>query len=333
MLIVIAGAGSIGSYLGIALKKKYPDYRIVLVRKRGHDGILLMRSTGIVNDEAELELLVNKELLEIPDIVFITSQKQQTLDLIKNIKVKLNVNNNTTFVVLQNGLDPCKIVHKYYYNNPIIHGVVWWSATLITENLVLYHRAAPTILGIPSYINKSEKNLTEVVNLLSPILTVSKTDNIEIEMYKKLILNVVSPVLALIKKPYPEGLNNITARKIIHILFDEAVGIAKKLNWSIKDEKLINFHNLLKTNDMVKVNKKTEYTHKVSTQISAEKYGGKNSNAKELLLPFLAQGGVACATILDEIRQLPPNYEAVSENKLMEILSELEKLKVKCLKI
>ena len=68
------------------------------------------------------------------------------------------------------------------------------------------------------------------------------------EIRTKLILNVVSPPLALTKQPYPGGLNDINIKNIVHALFDEAIEISQLIGWDLDLEtnsQLNNFHKML----------------------------------------------------------------------------------------
>ncbi|MFV2016394.1 MAG: hypothetical protein ACC656_13265, partial [Candidatus Heimdallarchaeota archaeon] len=60
--------------------------------------------------------------------------------------------------------------------------------------------------------------------------------------------------------------------------------------------------------------------HKVSSQISAEKYGGKGSNVQELLQRFVHSGGELCSRLLTIFLDLEPNYQAFSSDKLLELM-------------
>ncbi|MHA2401642.1 MAG: 2-dehydropantoate 2-reductase N-terminal domain-containing protein [Candidatus Kariarchaeaceae archaeon] len=334
--ILVFGAGSIGSVLGVLLS--HHGWDVELFRRSVQNQQDTIRLVGVQDTSAGLSLhaLSTPQSQKLqPDIIFITVQAQQTSRALNDLLSKVNINETTIVVSLQNGLTAPSIIDASLKpilgRSPLlIQGVVWWSATQITDSLVLYHNKAPTVLGIPEVSSAKTNHLTQIQNLLETVLSVSSTDNIAIEARKKLVLNVVSPVLALLKLPYPSGLHNPIARNLIHLLFDEVLAIGRQKGWDLDDDRLVNFHKILagllpppspppyKIDDALSFQ---EIVHKVSTQISAEKHGGNASNAHELLSYFIENGAELCEQILKEVQQLPPQYEALSESRLEAIIS------------
>ncbi len=339
--ILVAGAGSIGTVTGLLLNRA--GFSVELLRRNGDSGIQKVSIIGLEKFYADLIIHISsklsnsgkkeKKLSKISaDIIFITVQAQQTKSIINFILNHCEVKESTIIVTLQNGLvAPSLIIYEFQHkfkNAPnLIQGVVWWSATLINNSTVLYHNQGPTYLGVPNKSSASTNHLNTIHEILNQVLDVKKSDNINNEARKKLILNVVSPVLALVKKPYPLGLNNSNIRKLIHILFDEALEIAIRENWEINDERLIKFHSMLKDQDIKKQGEKYSISnsseiHKVSTQISAEKHGGELSNVNELLGFFIDKGGKFCEIIMNEVVKLPKNYAPIEDIEIENIISQ-----------
>ncbi len=321
MKIVIAGAGSIGTVIGVLLAK---DHDVELLRRSGTYGRYEISIVGVVDEKEEVEVLNSHDLgMRNVDMIILTTQRQQSEILLNIIEKKYNTNENTIFLCMQNGMHVSKPVKSRFPDANIIQGVIWWSATLLEDNKVYYHRAAPTYIG-----NIQGSALTKVISLLKPYFELIEVDDIYSEVRTKLLLNVVSPVLALVKKPYPNGLNDLRIREIVHIAFDDVLEIAKTLGWVI-DDKLNDFHKILKSKDKIPT-EDTKLTHKVSTQISAEKHGGSRSNVGSLLSYFIMHGSNASNIILGYVSDLEPGYDAISDGKIKRLHSSLNRLTVKC---
>jgi len=326
--ILIAGGGSIGSVLGINLVQK--GYNIELLRRRKPFGKFKVQMIGAKELEIEIQVHNSEKISSFkPDIIVITTQIQQTSQLIQTIQSKYTIKPNTIILTLLNGLSPALSFCQFFPHQPIIQGTVWWSATLISSTLIYYHRQAPTVIGIPECSTATDKHLTNIADLISSSFVTHVTKDIQSEARKKLILNVVSPVLALVKQPYPSGLKQPFVREIIHTMFDEAIEIALNNKWDIEDPKLDAIHRLLMSSDpLVEHQSKSQLSHhKVSTQISAEKYGGKGSNARELLSFFIKHNAKICRRILEEIEQLPINYNRIENSTLQQIFNQISNQK------
>ena len=104
------------------------------------------------------------------DLIFITTQAQQTDDLCSDlINSSLNMS-NSIIINLQNGLNTYQKIQNYFSNNKLITGTVWWSATQINLKKTLYHRKDKTFLGIPPNSFANKQDLENISKILSKIL-------------------------------------------------------------------------------------------------------------------------------------------------------------------
>lgn len=322
MKIAIAGAGSIGTVVGVLLAQSHD---VELIRRSGKFGKYVIEIVGAEEHQQEVEVLNSHQLGKNRkvDMIILTTQRHQSEILLNILEKAYLVNDKTIILALQNGRLVSHPIKSRFPVCRIVQGIVWWSATQLSDNQVYYHRKAPTYIGDIT-IGKEA-----VMEILSPFLEMVEVNDIHKEIHTKLLLNVVSPCLALIKEPYPQGLNNMKLRKITHIVFDDVVEVAKRMEWEI-DDKLRDFHELLKSNRIVD-EPDNKFTHKVSTQISAEKHGGKNSNAGALLGYFIMNGSDAANLILEYVSELPANYEPVSDDLLDELYNKMDRYVVDCL--
>lgn len=328
--ILIAGAGSIGTVLGLYLQRQ--GHYVKLLRRRGSSGRNTIKLVGVDEFSEDMHVISKNAYNQNfkPDLIILASQRQQLSTLLEDVLDILKLNPKSILVSTQNGLQVPQTIDKFlekhnFSDIKIIQAIIWWSATLVDDTQVLYHNKADTIIGIPNALHRGDKNTLDLVfDLLHDNFTVEKTENIESTSQYKLILNIVSPILALLKQPYPTALNDLITRKIVHSAFDDVVTIAQKAGWFEWDDRLRNFHTILTTNKLLDhYSLSGKYPiHKVSTQISAEKYGGKNSNAYELLYYFIERQSQIAKILLDLVEQLEPNYTAMTSSELYNLLEK-----------
>ncbi len=321
MKVLIAGAGSIGTTLGAYLSKHHD---VSLLRKIQSSTRSSIKIIGIDEFTFDPRIYTKTNIQNQSfDLIFITAQAQQTDHLCTDlINSSLNMT-NSIIINLQNGLDTYRKIQNHFPNNKLITGTVWWSATQINLKKTLYHRKDKTFLGIPPNSFANKQDLDNISKILSKNFEVIISNDIVKEIRTKLILNVVSPPLALTKKPYPSGLNDINIKNIVHSLFDEALEISQLIGWDLDLEtnsQLNNFHKMLVSNDVFDISKHA-YPHKVSTQISMEKYGGQGSNIDELLSWMQNHGSLIADEIILLTKQQNKNYAPIYSTIFKQILN------------
>ncbi|MDH5403236.1 MAG: hypothetical protein OEZ01_07990 [Candidatus Heimdallarchaeota archaeon] len=318
--ILIAGGGSIGSVIGVMLQKQ--GYNPWILRRSPPFGTVSLKVQGQLNETIEVQIVSTDHLIETkyePQIVIITVQEQHTEEII--IQLSSIITSNTILISLQNGLRSGEILLKHFPNNPVFQGTIWWSAALINNEEVYYHRTAETRIGIPPRSIATRSMIEPVIQMFHQTLDINFIEDLSLELMRKLCLNVVSPVLALIKQPYPQGMRDNVIIWLIHILFDEAILYSGYPTSEIMDIRLTKFHDNLVT--MKKY--PTEHNlHKVSTQLGIEKYGGSRSNVDELLDYFVQKGAIYAKIVRDIVVELPTTYEALTlENLTLFIQNEI----------
>ncbi len=322
--ILIAGAGSIGTVVGAFLSD---ENEVILLRRHEPYPNLPIKVVGV---EETSTVLPVENIQSLPkkievDLIIVTCQSQQTDDLIRSLRP--HISNIPLIISLQNGVGNYEAIRARFKDNPIVLGTVWWSATQIDKTNVYYHRKAETIIGRKAEDSKTDDtHVIKVEKLLSKYFQVKRTIDINLEIHRKLALNVVSPVLALVKQPYPQGFIEEGTKRLAHAMFDEAVNAMLPNFELLLDDKLLKAHSLLKGDVDIPPPETTEFTHKVSSQISMEKYGGAKSNVEALLLPIIRIGLITkkptptIQNVLDYIVQLPSTYHRHSEKELESLI-------------
>ncbi len=305
MRIVIAGAGSIGTVMGCMLQD------VTLIRRNGPMGDQVVTVTGEV--ERSVDVQISRELPPA-DIIFFTVQEQHLKAYLQSLP---DLPADTILVSVQNGITAPAEIMERYPSNPVLASSVWWSATLLDPLRVLYHRRADMVLGIPEGSTATQRQLELVIDLLEE-LSPRSVDNMGRELRTKLILNVVSPVLALARLGYPHGLAHPAVCDMVHALFDEALETAALLEWDVdpEDPRLLGFHRRLITADF----EHGSSDHLVSTQLGMDKYGGEGSNVLNLLGWLQLSGSLLADEVIHLVLSMKPGYEAVTMEELQSIL-------------
>ena len=302
MKILIAGAGSIGSVLGVLLSF---EHEVTLMRRKDA-GEMEVKVTGAVETYARLPVVASCPFPQ--SLVIVSCQSQHTQSILPQLDMA--VDSGTIILSLQNGVDNLDLLKQKFPKNRVYAGLVWWSATLIRPDLVYYHRSAPTVID-------SASGLCEVLHRFN----CEESDEIRNEMYRKLVLNVVSPALALRKLPYPQGLHEKAVRDLTRLMFEEACVILSSKGINLESHRLRKFHRILQGD--IPDATVGKYTHKVSTQIGLEKYGGSDSNVRTLLGKLLEMDddgvGIVLHQVHDLVLSLDRSYNPVDPDTLQSI--------------
>ena len=97
------------------------------------------------------------------------------------------------------------------------------------------------------------------------------------------------------------------------------------LDWQIddkEDSRLHGFHQLLITGEIPSTKHREGITHKVSTQLGMEKYGGSDSNIHALLDWLQLSGSLLADEIIQLVEQQTQGYEALDPTLFDQILAE-----------
>lgn len=337
--ILIAGAGSIGSVVGILLAENHD----VTLLRRSTPGRKTQKTnasiTGTISVSSSVEISYIDDLKRGNkrfDVIYIASQSQDT-EILGN-QIQPIVHERAPIVSLQNGVKNEAILKQIFPNNPLILASVWWSATLVDATNVYYDAVGTTYIGLPSSDMDSE-GFTKMLNLVHTQLEelpedsfkVVLLENIEEMLYQKLALNILAPTSALVRIPLWDCLNIPELRRLTHYVFEEALQIVNQAGHSIENEGLDGLRTMLSrppTEKAPRYEDFIDHPKKASTQISAEKYGGKGSNVKFLLGELEELGDKHGAKhdfitlVRKEIEAFEPNYKPLTTTQLADMIEK-----------
>jgi len=196
--IFILGAGAIGSYFGSQLSTVAD---VTLIARRNHvDAIVKngLQVMGEINKIYRIKASTEIEQLPSNSTVIITTK---TTDLEKILKSSYNsFKGDTTIVILQNGHGNEEITRKIVGPElEIVRGLINTGVNFLTSGKIEIKLSNPTI------IENSPAGRKLGSLFASCGLKVELSDNMETEIWRKLVLNcVINPLTALFRVPNRE---------------------------------------------------------------------------------------------------------------------------------
>ncbi|MGB5792103.1 ketopantoate reductase family protein [Poseidonibacter sp.] len=262
MKFLILGAGGIGSYYGTKLLKQSHD--ITFIARGEHLQAIKKNGLSLKHPEFTFHKKVNtctlEELKDIDisniDAIFITTKSNTTEQISKDLsEIFTNKKTMPYFVSLQNGVENEDILCKYLDRKKVVGALTRKiGAHIIKPGYIEVTGIVETILGP---IIKTEEN--EIfVNKLTLTLNNAKiyseyTNNIKLELWKKLIINNgVNAICALLQIKTGILMNNKKLNRIVYGLMQETANAAKFLNINIHKKDVDSMYELIKNFDSIK---------------------------------------------------------------------------------
>ncbi|USN45781.1 MAG: 2-dehydropantoate 2-reductase [Candidatus Woesearchaeota archaeon] len=217
MKILIVGAGSIGTYLGVKLHASNNEVQLL-----GRDKLHKLHDTIIIGEEI---FEIPQKIYDFPkdatyDIIFITSK---LYDLQKNLKlVQKNKVKSEIIVSIQNGLVD-EAVYTPYIGESHFTTISIFEGFRLIENHLLVH---PVKMGWKTEDTVIGKQIEQV--LLDAKINCTAEKNLRSIKAEKLIMNCAINLLSAIYKKTFYELSK-THRKEMDVLFDEAYEVVSKI--------------------------------------------------------------------------------------------------------
>lgn len=217
--ITVAGAGSIGCYVGGVLAAAGHDVRF-LARARV---VASISKTGALKltDYNGLDVAVpspdfseNPEILASADVVLVTVKSSATAEMAELIAT--HAKSDALVVSLQNGVGNVSVLRDTLPNNDVRAAMVPFNVVPVGE--AAYHRATS---------GEIEVQAGPLPALDTPDIAWRSVDNIEAVQWGKLLINLGNALNALSDLPLLEMLNQRAWRKLMADQMAEALGILK----------------------------------------------------------------------------------------------------------
>ena len=194
-IIIILGAGAIGSYFGAILSQ---SRKVLLVGRREHvesirkNGLIV---TGSINQTFHLE--ISTGIVHVPEncLIIVTTKAFDTEEAINGVKELLKP--DSTVLVLQNGLGNEEVVRGLVDPRvSVVRGLTSTGVEFLAPGRIDVKLLTETILPATS----SGERIKTVFNSCG--LEVRLTDRMEYEIWRKLAMNcVINPLSALFRVP------------------------------------------------------------------------------------------------------------------------------------
>ncbi|GGD54262.1 2-dehydropantoate 2-reductase [Lacimicrobium alkaliphilum] len=224
---LVFGAGLIGGYLGAAIAANGQKVCLIgraSVLDKWQQGIRLTDYQGNQSGPVTPELLSKERLNEAPkgDILWLTVKciaiEQAIRDMAPLIKA------DTRIFCCQNGLGAESLVQQAYPDNPVHRAVVGFNVTEETDATL--HCGSEGCLTLER-LHADDPVPTLVNTLSSPLLRMEYSSAMTELQWAKLQLNLGNAVNALADIPVKSMLRQRAYRKVLALLMDELLGVAK----------------------------------------------------------------------------------------------------------
>jgi len=262
MKFLILGAGGIGSYFGARLLSS--NNEVIFVARGEH--LLALQQNGLKlqhpkfsfdNDifSYTIEQIRNFNPFEF-DAVIITTKSTSTLTLAKQLNDWFASHERIPYIIsLQNGVENEEILLKYFNPQYIIGGLTRKiGAHIVSPSYIKVVGNAETIIGAIAKTKENTLFLLELQNTFNNAqIPTQISDNINLELWKKLIINNgVNAICALLKVKTGIVMHDAKLKKIVYGLMSETAIGAKNKNIVISQKEVDEMYELITKFDSIK---------------------------------------------------------------------------------
>lgn len=238
MKFLILGAGGIGSYFGARLIEA--GHEVVFLVRGKHFEALQHQPLKLQHPEFSFERKVNilpsfekiKFDIAFFDVVLLATKSTSTQELAMQLKECFdNCRTHTPYVIsLQNGVENEDILSNYLNNLRVIGGLTRKIGShIVSPSIIKATGNAETILGSIQKDDENQKFLEEIAKVFNDAkIPTTITDNIKLELWKKLVINNgVNALCALVKEETGVVMHNEKLARLVYGLMSETVLAAK----------------------------------------------------------------------------------------------------------
>lgn len=251
MRIGIIGTGAMASIFGSGLIGAGHD--VVFVGKN-HASVAALNERGLTVDRDRgasshysASATTDPASVGICDIVLVLVKAYDTESSVRTMGPL--VGPDTVIVSLQNGLGACEIIAKSFPLGQIVQGVTYQGGTLLGPGHVYHHSTAETLFG-PHLGTNAAGTSTSEANASGPNTAgaekvaeawaaagwaASVTDDIDAEVWKKVVVNGVNAIAATTRLPSRAMTESPAVRQLVEDVVREGMTVAHALGYTQLD--------------------------------------------------------------------------------------------------
>lgn len=239
MIIVVLGAGAIGSFFGGLLSK---NNQVILVGRKDHvnkinsQGLQIKGKTQFKRKIAAVNSI--SKITTPPDLIVLTVKAFDTLQAITQAKEIIGPKTNV--LSFQNGLDNLNQIRKTVDKNQILAGITTHGVQFIQPGVIYHKGNGKTVIGEP-YQKKSQR-IQQIADLFNQAnISVTISSRIIEDIWKKAIVNAsINPLTAIFSCQNGYLAQNPILTEMVKKICEESVCVAQQNGFSFKTKDLIN---------------------------------------------------------------------------------------------
>ncbi|KAK4541327.1 hypothetical protein LTR36_008085 [Oleoguttula mirabilis] len=195
--VLLFGLGAIGGFYAFILGQN-PNVSLSVVARSNYDSVkangLLIESQNHGNHKVEIDQVLKSPADSTTKFDYIVcAHKAVNPDKVPPI-LKPVVGDNTTFVIIQNGVGNEEPFRHTYPNNTILSCVTWVGATQVSPGLIQHTKSEDMQMGLFPNPNVDHKLEKAKLDAFAAFLTKGNTvfqveDNIQIKRWEKVVWN------------------------------------------------------------------------------------------------------------------------------------------------
>lgn len=261
MNYLILGSGGVGSYYGVSLLRS--KQKVTFVARGKHLKAMKKKGLKLNHDDFSFDDFVDvKSLEEISDndlskfdSILLLTKAISTKQIAKYLSKKLIIKNMPYIVSLQNGVENEQILCEYFPKDKIIGGLSRKIGAFILEyGVVKSTGKVETIVGA---IKKTKTNDLFIKKLCSELnssnLHCQQSDNIKLELWKKLIINNgVNAICALLEIKTGVLMSDKKLSILVYNLMRETAIAAREKDVKVSKKDIKKMFELIKNFNSIK---------------------------------------------------------------------------------
>lgn len=272
MKYLILGAGGVGSYYGVMLLEG--GCEVTFVARGKHLQSMQTKGLHLRHNSFEFQEKVDarsfeeigKEELFGYDVILLTTKSTTTQNIAIQLSQAFTCKEKMPYIVsLQNGVENEEILCEYLPNEKIIGGLTRKiGAHIVDYGVVESTGKVETIVGL---IKETKQNTLFVDKIVQEFFTCKlhceKTNDIKLELWKKLIINNgVNAMCALLEIKTGELMSHEKLSHIVYHLMEETATAAKAKDVHVSQKDIQEMFKLIKNFDSIKPSMLVDKEHR-----------------------------------------------------------------------